>query len=207
MLLLTERCPAPHRTGQADFPASGSSAMDSGRLRVVDLIRVTLSIRFPIVEYGECWHCRSSVAVAAFTPPELPGFIAIPATIPRSRPSAGLPLLGLLRHTRAVRFQRESPTIRLVRPLSPCIARCRLRPRGGRRSLVVLHVASVACFFRQSVGPPDKSISGLPTGFSFYRFTSQPSAASLLSVSGGMTLPYPVGFPPTRQKDHFQVHV
>ena len=49
------------------------------------------------------------------------------------------------------------------------------------------------------------TLSGLPTGFSFYRFTSQPCLHSLLRLRVARLRPFPVGFAPTHQRDHFQV--
>ncbi len=121
-------------------------------------------------------------AVAAFTPPALPGFIAIPTSIP-DHPSFCFPPF----HCRFAYSGPFSSTPRLdgrlARSVSYCVARCCLRPRSGRLSLVLRAIASVACVHHKSFGPLKfTTISGLTTRFSVSRFTSQPCPTPCFSA-------------------------
>ena len=63
----------------------------------------------------------------------------------------------------------------LVRSSSLCVARCCLRPRSGRPSLVLAPWPLLPASFHKRIGPPKfTTISGLTTRFSVLRFTSQP---------------------------------
>ena len=63
---------------------------------------------------------------------------------------------------------------------------------------------SVACFRSQGIGPPN-GLSGLTTGFSFFRFTSQPFLGSLLWIRV-VDDSFPGGVRSRTTRDHFQVY-
>jgi hypothetical protein len=63
---------------------------------------------------------------------------------------------------------------------------------------------SIACFRSQGIGPPN-GLSGLFTGFSFYRFTSQPFLGSLPWIRV-VDDSFPGGGPSRTTRDHFQVY-
>ena len=98
-------------------------------------------------------HSRSK-AVEAFTPPALPGFSAIPASIP-SHPSFAALRFTVVRHTRQCSTPAKNLMASLVRSCSLCVARCCLRPRSGKPSLVSSAMAFVACVYHKGIGPPE----------------------------------------------------
>jgi len=119
---------------------------------------------------------QNLIAVGAFALLALPNFNAKPAPIPYQPSSVILPVKVDMTYS-VSRNGAKSELISLVRPLSSCVARCRLRPR--RENATSHHVAILYCLRVLANLRPLNVISGLTTGFSFYRFTSQPLLGSL----------------------------
>ncbi len=82
-----------------------------------------------------------AVTVEAFAPSALPDFIANPAPILDPRPFGAAPGYGRLCLLDPAKAVVKSSGIALVYSESPCVARCRLRPRGANR------LSSVAILF------------------------------------------------------------
>src|SRR5262245_29263289 len=84
---------------------------------------------------------RNLTAVGTFTPSALPDFNAKPFPIPYQAPFVILPVtVDMTYSVSRVRIPNE--LISLVRPSSPYVARCRLRPRGEnatRHSVAILY--------------------------------------------------------------------
>ena len=99
-----------------------------------------------------------------------------------------------LRHTRPA--GQETCMIRLATFPSLCLARRRLRPRGRRECLVSCDPPSLACGSLNTIGPSHiPLLSGLTTGFSVLRFTSQSLPLSLLLSSAlGVEFPFSGSF-------------
>jgi len=118
-------------------------------------------------------------AVRAFTPPALPGFFAKPALIPTPTRFCQPPfyscagLLGWLAPT-------ESVLARLANSQSSCVARCRLRPRDGEQHSSSARGSLWLAAREMASALPTSFISGLTTGFSVLRFTSQPFLNSVV---------------------------
>ena len=115
--------------------------------------------------------------VAAFTPSALPDFFAIPASIPDRGPLPGF-LFGSLWHTRCDSIPHQEPS---DPPGSSSVSMCCSMPsatpgRGIDRSSLARSLLLPASAAKASAFPTS-GLSGLSTGFSFYRFTSQPSSA------------------------------
>ena len=116
--------------------------------------------------------------MAAFTPPALPGFFAIPAPIPVHPPFADLPFTVAL-HTRV------SPEPRAVWPawfihIHHVLLDAVCDPGSGGLSLVLAHASLWLAAHEMASDCPTSFISGLTTGFSVLRFTSQPLLNSVV---------------------------
>src|SRR6266496_778334 len=98
--------------------------------------------------------------VAVFTPPALPGFFAIPTTIPNQTLFCRTPFHGCGVILGSLSASSQELSGRLVCSCSLCAARCCLRPRGGRLALVAGVPASVACGLHKSFGPPKSLYNG-----------------------------------------------
>lgn len=146
-----------------------------------------------------------SNVVSAFTPSALLDFFAIPALIPCPLSFGRLPVTVDRPYSTPFRLQdQELLGQAMVRLVSLCVARCRRRPRGRDHSVVQATCAPVACVLSQSIGLPN-SLSGLITGFSFFRFTSQPLLCSLLRIRV-VDDSFPGGVHSRSTRDHFQVY-
>ena len=77
-------------------------------------------------------------------------------------------------------------------------------PGDGKHSVVWATCVSTACLRSQGIGPPN-GLSGLFTGFSFYRFTSQPFLGSLRWIRV-VDDSFPGGVRSRTTRDHFQVY-
>jgi hypothetical protein len=165
-------CPSQNRT--SGFPSIRLFSIDSDQQRPI-CVR-SLGIRFPPLKMGNVLLTRSSMlwrpslhrhypTSSLYRPPSQD-----PGPLPRC-------LFGLLWHTPIGFAPSKNPQIRLVHPLSQCVARCRRRPRGRVRSLVLPQSPLLPASAAKASAFPSSGLSGLLTGFSFYRFTSQPPSA------------------------------
>src|SRR6266849_6742404 len=119
------------------------------------------------------------IAVRAFTPSALPDFFAIPALIPSQLPSVRLPLKVALPYSALVQAPIQELLLAcLVASTSPCCSMPSATP-GRSQVLVCIAPVSVACIPCHGLGHPT-GISGLTTGFSVLRFTSQPLLNSVV---------------------------
>ena len=143
-------------------------------------------------------HSQSNV-VEAFTPSALPDFFATPASIP-DRGSLPRSLFGLLWHTCRGSLPLKTLPIRLVRSLSPCVARCRLRPRGEGLITRLSAIAPVACVSCESFGLPNFGSFGATYRIQLLSLHLATAPPLLALDSGSLTKLFPVAFPPTRHR-------
>ena len=121
------------------------------------------------------------MSVKTFAPPALPGFFAIPVFIPDPWPFVWLPVTVAI-HTRPLSdlgAKNLPGSAWLV--VDPNVLLDAVGDPGAEGLLSV--VASL--LLSAGVAKPSTSpnvLSGLLTGFSFYRFTSQPLLGSLLRI-------------------------
>ena len=124
------------------------------------------------------------IAVGTFTPSALPDFIAKPVPFPDPWPFVWLPVTVAI-HTRPLSdlgAKNLPGSAWLV--VDPYVLLDAVGDPGAEGLLSV--VASL--LLSAGVAKPSTSpnvLSGLLTGFSFYRFTSQPFLRSLLRIRGG----------------------
>ena len=149
-------------------------------------------------------HPQSNV-VEAFTPSALPDFLATPASIP-DRGSLPRSLFGLLWHTCRGSLPLKTLPIRLVRSLSPCVARCRLRPRGEGLITRLSAIAPVACVSCESFGLPNFGSFGATYRIQLLSLHLATCLHSLLRFRVVRLRPFPVGFPPTRLRTISRFH-
>ena len=119
--------------------------------------------------------------VTVFTPPALPGFIAIPTAIPNQTSFCRPPSYCCLAYSALFQSFSQESSGRLACPTSPCAARCCLRPRSGRQALVFSALASVACVLSKRLGPPFFSHNG--AYYQIQRLTLHLAASAQLRVS------------------------
>ena len=171
--MLPEGCrPVPRGTVQVSFSHTALQLVFGSTIqRPLSASGFLPSLLYPCVQW--MFALQLALAVGTFAPPALPDFIANPAPIPRPRP-----LLSSL----SVAFAysvclRLADQERSGEPGCLAVTLCCSMPSEtpGRDHTLVLNAPDpVACFRSQDIGLPIKNLSGLPTGFSFYRFTSQP---------------------------------
>ncbi len=130
-----------------------------------------------------------STAVGAFTPPALPGFLAIPAPIPKTSgplSSSGLPCHDILGPLRSP-DQEPSSLAWLIRWLNVLLdAVCDPGAEAGS----CLWRACLCCLRPLARHLPTRLlISGLTTRFSVSRFTSQPFFVAADSRTLGVEFP------------------
>ena len=121
---------------------------------------------------------------------------------PPSQDRGPLPrcLFGLLWHTPNGWPPLKNLPIRLVRSLSPCVARCRLRPRGEGLITRLTAIAPIACFSCESFGLPNFGSFGAIYRIQLLSLHLATFLRSLLRIRVVRLRPFPVGFPPTRQR-------
>jgi hypothetical protein len=138
--------------------------------------------------------------VEAFTPSALPDFFAIPASIPDRGPLPRF-LFRLLWHTCRGSIPPQAPSDPPGSfSVSMCCSMPSATPGNGIDHSSLAQSLLLPASAAKSSAFPSSGLSGLFTGFSFYRFTSQPLLSLLASDSGSLTRLFPVGFPPTRQR-------
>ena len=129
-------------------------------------------------------------AVEAFTPPALPGFFAIPTSIPPPAPSVSLPLKVAL--TYSVAFSHRSQELLWRAWLVPnhyCCSMPSATP-GRNEKLVFSALHSVACGLHQSFSLPHVRYFGAHYRIQPLSFTSQPlHNSALLPPALGVEFP------------------
>src|SRR6185503_10115883 len=140
-----------------------------------------------------------SYVVEAFTPPALPGFFAIPASIPDRSPLPRF-LFGLLRHTCCGSIPPQEPS---DPPGSFLVSMCCSMPSVTPGEGLITRpgaIAPVACFSCESFGLPNFGSFGATYRIQLLSLHLATCLCFLLRFRVARLRPFPVGFPPTPQR-------